>query len=87
MTDIVREFSRSRAELLGLSLRQLLIFMALIFSLGIYVGDLLFGKNSLDIYIGLEKKADILKYEVSKLQNENAKLQKEYFELKMLEPK
>ena len=84
---VTRELSKSRGELAGLSFRQVIIFIAVIFALGIYVGDLLFGKNSLEVYMNLQSKSDYLKQEVSRLQNENAKLQKDYFELKMLEPK
>lgn len=87
MNDILRDFSRQRDELLGLSLRQLVIFVAIVFALGIYVGELLFGTNSLEIYMRLEDRTENLKNEVSALQRENAKLQKDYFELKTLEPK
>jgi len=85
--DVARELSKGRSELAGLSFKQVVVFIAIIFALGIYVGDLLFGKNSLEVYMNLQSKSDYLKQEVSRLQNENAKLQKDYFELKMLEPK
>ncbi len=51
-----------------------------------HVADLLFGKNSLDVYTKLTKKETHLKDEIKRLQLENARLQKEYFELKNLEP-
>lgn len=85
--DITRELSKGRSGLGGLSFRQVTLFIVLIFALGIYVGNLLFGKNSLEVYMDLQNKSEYLKQEVSRLQNENAKLQKDYFELKMLEPK
>lgn len=87
MSDLLRDFSRQRDELFGLSLRQLILFIAIVFALGIYVGELLFGTNSLEVYMRLEEKTENLKREVSALQRENARLQKDYFELKTLEPK
>ena len=51
-----------------------------------YVASLLFGKNSLEVYTSLSKKEIYLKSEIKRLQQENARLQKEYFELKNLEP-
>lgn len=53
---------------------------------GIYVGNTLFGKRSLDVMLDLYAQRDTLKHEVSKLQEQNAALQKEYFELKGLDP-
>ena len=46
----------------------------------------LFGDNSLQVYNSLKYKKDYLESEISRLQKENAYLQKEYFELKNLEP-
>lgn len=53
---------------------------------GIYVGNLLFGANSLEMLIKLQNREFLLNEKVLQLQNENARLQKEYFELKELEP-
>ncbi len=46
----------------------------------------LFGDNSLQVYDSLKYKKDYLEGEIQRLQKENARLQKEYFELKNLEP-
>jgi len=46
----------------------------------------LFGDNSLQVYNSLKYKKEYLEDEISRLQKENAYLQKEYFELKNLEP-
>ena len=55
--------------------------------LGQYVSQLLFeGKNSLKVYNKLKRQKEQLQYNIEKLQFENARLQKEYFELKNLEP-
>ncbi|HJE03037.1 Septum formation initiator [Aliarcobacter thereius] len=47
---------------------------------------LLFGANSFIAYDSLKNKKVYLESEISRLQRENARLQKEYFELKNLEP-
>ena len=48
--------------------------------------NLLFGDNSIQVYSSLKHKKEYLEDEISRLQKENAYLQKEYFELKNLEP-
>ena len=67
---------------LGLSLSRFLILLFLVLVTGIYIGILLFGDNSLEILLGLEEYEDYLKDEIVRLKNQNADLQKEYFELK-----
>jgi len=54
--------------------------------LSYHVANLLFGNNSLEVYNSLKQKKDYLQNEIKRLQKENAHLQKEYFELKNLEP-
>ncbi|WP_321312913.1 septum formation initiator family protein [Halarcobacter sp.] len=54
--------------------------------LGYHVSNILFGDNSLEVYSSLKHKKAYLKSEIKRLQEENAYLQKEYFELKNLEP-
>jgi cell division protein FtsB len=52
-----------------------------------YIASLLFsGKNSLDTYGDLRTKKVQLEEEIKRLQSQNASLQKDYFELKNLEP-
>ena len=70
---------------LGLSWTKLLFALLLVLALGIYIGILLYGDNSLDVLLELEEYEDYLKDEVSRLKQENAILQKEYFELKELQ--
>ena len=73
--------------LAGLSLKTLLIATIGILLFGIYVGVLIYGENSLTVLQHLkQKKADLYRQE-HRLKTENQKLQKEYFELKQLEPK
>jgi hypothetical protein len=70
---------------LGLSLGKFLLAIFGVLALGIYIGILLFGDNSLEILIGIEEYQDYLNHEVENLKDENSQLQKEYFELKELE--
>ena len=63
----------------------LLVAVTIIFAL--YVAKLLFnGKNSLETYENLKTKKVQLEQERKRLQKQNALLQKDYFELKNLEP-
>lgn len=63
----------------------LISLMATIF-LSYHSVIVLFGDNSLQVYNSLKYKKEYLETEISRLQKENAYLQKEYFELKNLEP-
>ncbi len=52
----------------------------------VYIGYLLFGPNSLEVLLQLNSQEKALKRSIQYLKKENAHLQKEYFELKQLEP-
>lgn len=67
---------------LGLSLKKFFILFAFVIFLGIYLGVLLYGTNSLEVLFGLQDYENYLQDEVVRLKNENAQLQREYFELK-----
>jgi hypothetical protein len=67
---------------LGLSLKKFFLLFALVIALGIYLGILLYGTNSLQVLFGLQDYENYLQNEVVHLKNENAELQREYFELK-----
>ena len=54
--------------------------------LAIYIGNLLFGTNSLEVLYNLHIQEKNLKRSIKYLKRENAHLQKEYFELKEMEP-
>jgi hypothetical protein len=71
----------------GLSIKALLITAIGILLFGIYVGILIYGENSLTVLNQLKEKKQGLFEEGRALKNENQRLQKEYFELKQLEPK
>jgi cell division protein FtsB len=71
----------------GLSIKALLVTAIGILLFGIYVGILIYGENSLTVLNQLKEKKQGLFEEGKALKNENQRLQKEYFELKQLEPK
>ncbi|HIP14602.1 MAG TPA: hypothetical protein EYG74_03845 [Sulfurimonas autotrophica] len=67
---------------LGLSLQKFFLLFALVILLGVYLGVLLYGTNSLEVLFGLQDYENYLQNEVVRLKKENAELQREYFELK-----
>lgn len=71
---------------LGLSLPKFLLFLSIIIVLALYLNILLFGDNSLEVLLQLEEYEGYLQKEINGYKSENAALQKEYFELKELEP-
>ena len=90
MNEILKEFQPTKASsqrgLRPKTLLQIFLFCLLITAFGIYIGNILFGTNSLEVLLQLESQKEQLAERVDSLQRENAKLQKEYFELKALEP-
>jgi cell division protein FtsB len=74
-------------KIAGLSLKTLLITVIGILLFGVYVGVLIYGENSLTVLHHLKEKKQALAQEGKALKTENQRLQKEYFELKQLEPK
>lgn len=75
------------AGVTDLSIKALLITAIGILLFGIYVGILIYGENSLTVLNQLKEKKQGLQEESIALKAENQRLQKEYFELKQLEPK
>ena len=82
MTD-----TRQEEGIAGFSLTTFLVTAIGILLFGIYVGVLMYGENSLTVLNQLKEKKYRLSLEDKVLKIENQKLQKEYFELKQLEPK
>ena len=78
---------REEGSIAGLSLKTFLVTALGILLFGIYVGVLVYGENSLTVLNQLKEKKQGLSLEEKILKVENQKLQKEYFELKQLEPK
>jgi len=85
-TDIYPIRKRRPLALFGLPIKRLLIALAAVVALGIHMGMLLFGPNSLTILLGLEEQHAAYEKHIRYLKDQNARLQKEYFELKQLEP-
>jgi cell division protein FtsB len=89
MSEILEEFEEeiekreSKSASFYLKIFSLLVIVV---GFGIYVGDMLFGKSSLDVLLNLQSDKQILQQSVENLKKENAILQKEYFELKDLDP-
>ena len=71
---------------LGLSLTKFLFFLFIIVVLAVYLNILLFGDNSLEVLLQLEEYENYLQHQIDSYRSENSALQKEYFELKELEP-
>lgn len=79
--------TRQESGIAGFSLKTFLVTAIGILLFGIYVGVLMYGENSLTVLNQLKEKKYRLSLEDKVLKIENQKLQKEYFELKQLEPK
>ena len=77
---------KSIESLAGLSLKTLLVALIGILLFGIYIGILLNGENSLTVLNQLKVKKQGLLIKGKELKIENQRLQKEFFELKQLEP-
>ena len=83
--ELFEEIDQSQSitqKYLGLSLSKFFILFSLVVSFGIYLGMLLYGANSMEILTGLQDYEAYLQKETVRLKNENADLQREYFELK-----
>lgn len=66
----------------GLTLGKFIIAFCIVLFSGIYIGSLLYGTNSLQVYMKLDDYNDYLKSQIVTLKQQNANKQKEYFELK-----
>jgi len=72
-------------EILGLSVRVILVTALVMILFGIYLGALIYGENSLTVLNHLKEQKSALMREAKELKSENQHLQKEYFELKQLQ--
>jgi len=79
--------TKNEEGIAGFSFKAFLVTVLGILLFGIYVGILMYGENSLTVLNQLkEKKQELLK-EKRVIKIKNQRLQKEFFELKQLEPK
>jgi cell division protein FtsL len=67
---------------LGLSTEKFFVLFMLVVLLGIYLGIIFYGSNSLEVFFGLEDYEEYLHSEITTLKVQNANLQMQYFELK-----
>ncbi len=82
---VLEEFSFVSSKKIIFALKISFLVLVVV-GFGIYVGNLLFGKNSLEVLLNLQEKKSVFKQEIRKYKNQNAALQKDYFELLELEP-
>ncbi len=73
-------------DILGLSIRVIAMTAVVMMLFGIYVGVLIYGENSLTVLNHLSQEKENLMIEATQLKSENQRLQKEFFELKQLQP-
>ncbi len=85
ITDKLINYERDDAGENGSFLLPLFLALLAVMS-ALFIGEMLFGKNSLEVYLALEKDQKILEKKINDLKNQNAALQKEYFELKNIMP-
>ena len=69
----------------GLSTAKFLLAAGIVLVVGIYLGIIFFGDNSLSVLLDLEERQNYLSEDIEHLKVENAALQKQYFELKELD--
>ena len=71
--------------LVGVSIKTLLLTLLVLLSLGIYIGVVIYGENSLTVLYRLKEKQEKLSSQKKQLQQQNVRLQKHFFELKQFE--
>jgi len=87
MSQITDEISQNPAKReSGFSFLQVVFLIFLVLLAAVYMGETLFGKNSLDVLLSLRKQQKILDSKIARISKENAILQKKYFELHALMP-
>ena len=67
---------------LGLSLNKFFVLFFIVIAFGVWIGVILYGANSMEVLAGLQDYERYLKTQTKELKNENAELQREYFEIK-----
>ena len=73
-------------DILGLSIRVIAMTAIVIMLFGVYLGILIYGENSWTVLNHLKHDKENLLTEATQLKNKNQRLQKEFFELKQLQP-
>ena len=82
LSEVAPVFKRQQKKL---AIRRFVLRIIFAGIIGIVLGNMFFGGSSLDTLSSLDTKNDNLRNEIRELQAQNAKLQKEYFELKNIQ--
>ena len=84
--DVPGAWERIPIAFLGIPIQRTIVALVVVVVLGVYAGVLLFGPNSLMMLMSIEEQRSSYEWHIKMLKEKNAALQKEYFELKQLEP-
>ena len=85
ITDYLLEEESYKEKNSGSFMMPLFIALAVVMT-ALFIGEMLFGKNSLEVYLSLQKDEATLEKKIYQLKNHNAALQKKYFELVSIMP-
>jgi len=84
--DIHKTDKQIPIAFLGIPIQRIVTVLFVVIVLGVYAGVLLFGSNSLMVLMSIEEQRSLYEWHIKTLKAKNTALQKEYFELKQLEP-
>jgi len=76
----IQPYIKRLEEILGLSFKVFLLTSLVVSVLGIYVANLLFGTQSLQVLQNLKEESRVIELQISELKEENALLHKKYLE-------
>ena len=82
ITDEITEPRSRRRRDGSFSFLQVMTMVAIVLLAAVYMGETLFGHNSLEVLLSLQKQQKILDHKIKRISYENALLQKKYLELK-----
>lgn len=84
--NLLEEENESFSErYFGLSTTKFVFASGFVLIIGVYLGFIFFGDNSISVLLDLEEHQNYLSEDIERLKAENAALQKQYFELKELD--
>ena len=76
MIDLIKKIE----EILGLSIKVFIVTSLVVILFGVYLANIIYGSNSLEIVKNLESEREMLKKEIQLLKQENSLLHKRYLE-------
>ena len=86
MSEVTEKLLEREEEISNSAWLRALLFVLFVTMGALFVGEALFGKNSLEVYLALKEDRVKLSQKIYQLKNENATLQKSYFEFKNIMP-